>query len=110
MAIETSLWRHIHQHVTSRAMMLHIKFDQDWPTDFRDIQVQKCEIFVNQGKYLQNEWSDLAQIELYQAFMPALVTSNFDDDSIKNERASMETPFSHYKSVKFLDAQGQLTP
>ena len=27
-------------------MMLQIKFDQDWPTGFRDIQVQKCEIFV----------------------------------------------------------------
>ena len=24
--------------------------------------------------------------------MPVLVTSNFDDDSIKNEQASMETP------------------
>ena len=43
--------------------------------------------------------------------MPVLVTSNFDDDSIENERASMETPFSHYKSMgNFLDAQGQLTP
>ena len=31
--------------------------------------------------------------------MPVLVTSNFDDDSIKNERASMATPFSHYKSM-----------
>ena len=31
--------------------------------------------------------------------MPVLVTSNFDDDSIKNERASMETPFSRYKSI-----------
>ena len=31
--------------------------------------------------------------------MPVLDTSNFDDDSIKNERASMETPFSHYKST-----------
>ena len=51
------------------------------------------------------------KIELYQAFMPFLVTSNFDDDLIKNERASMETAFSHYKSMgKFLDAQGQLTP
>ena len=30
-------------------MMLHIKFGQDWPTGFRDIQVQKCEIFVTQG-------------------------------------------------------------
>ena len=38
-------------------------------------------------------------------------TSNFDDDSIKNERASMEIAFSHYKSMgKFLDAQVQLTP
>ena len=30
--------------------------------------------------------------------MPVLVTSNFEDDAIKNERASLETPFSHYKS------------
>ena len=43
--------------------------------------------------------------------MPVLVTSNFDDDSIKNQRASMETEFSHYKSMgDFLDVQGQLTP
>ena len=50
------------------------------------------------------------KIELNQAFMPVLVTSNFDEDLIKNERASMETPFSHYKSMgNFLDAQGQLT-
>ena len=40
-----------------------------------------------------------------------LVTSNFDDDSIKNERASLETPFSHYKSMgNVLDADGQLNP
>ena len=43
--------------------------------------------------------------------MPVLVTSNFDDDSIKNEQASMETPFSHYTSMgNVLDSQGQLTP
>ena len=42
--------------------------------------------------------------------MPVLVTSNLDDNSIKNEQASMET-FSHCKSMGFfLDAQGQLTP
>ena len=42
--------------------------------------------------------------------MPILVTSNFDDNSIKNERASMETRFSHYKSMgDFLDTQGHLT-
>ena len=31
-------------------MTLQIKFDQEWPTGFRDIQVQKCEIFVTQGQ------------------------------------------------------------
>ena len=42
--------------------------------------------------------------------MPVPVSSNFDDDLIKNERAIMETPFSHYKSMgNFLDAQGQLS-
>ena len=43
--------------------------------------------------------------------MSVLVTSNFDDDSIKNERASMETAYSHYKYIgNALDAQGQVTP
>ena len=41
------------------------------------------------------------KIELIQGFMPVLVISNFDDDSIKNEWASKETPFSHYKSMGF---------
>ena len=51
------------------------------------------------------------KIKLDRVFMPVLVTSNFDDDSIKNKRASMETAFSHYKSMgNFLEAQGQLTP
>ena len=39
------------------------------------------------------------KIELDRAFMPVLVISNFDDDSIKNKRASIETSFSHYKSM-----------
>ena len=44
------------------------------------------------------------EIELVRAFMPALVTSNFDDNSIKNEWASIEAPFSHYNSMGiFLD-------
>ena len=52
----------------------------------------------------------LPKTELNPAFMPILVTSNFDDDEIKNEQASMETAFSHYKSLgNVLDAQGQLT-
>ena len=42
--------------------------------------------------------------------MPVLLTSNFDDDWSKNERDSMEKPFSHYKSKgDFLDIQGKLT-
>ena len=31
--------------------------------------------------------------------MAVLVTSKFDEDPIKNEWASLETPFSHYKSL-----------
>ena len=49
-----------------------------------------------------SKWSGLIRlkIELDGAFMPFLVfTSNVDDDSIKNERASKETPFSYYKSM-----------
>ena len=41
------------------------------------------------------------EIELVRAFIPVLVTSKFDADTIKNESASMETPFSHYKSMGF---------
>ena len=62
-----------------------LKFDQDWPTGFRDIQNEKCEIFITQG-----------QVTPMRAFMSVLVSSNFYDDSIKNERASMETAFSHF--------------
>ena len=90
--------------------MLHIKFDQDWPTGFRDIQIRKCKIFVIQGQVTPVSSLIRRKIELVWAFMPVLVTSNFDDDSIKNERSSMETAFSHYKSMgNFLDDQGQLT-
>ena len=31
-------------------VMLHIRFAQDWPTGFRDIQVRKCKIFIIQGQ------------------------------------------------------------
>ena len=50
------------------------------------------------------------EIKFDRAFMPVQVSSNFPDDLIKNEWASMETAFSLYKSMgNFLDAQGQLT-
>ena len=45
--------------------------------------------------------------KLFELLCPPLVTSNFDDNSIKNEWASMETPFSHYKSMgNYLDLKG----
>ena len=31
-------------------LMLHMKFDQDRPTGFKDFQVQKCKMFVTQGQ------------------------------------------------------------
>ena len=49
------------------------------------------------------------EIELVQAFMPVLVTSNFGDDLIKKKKkkSSIEIPFSHYKSMgNFLDLKG----
>ena len=39
------------------------------------------------------------EFELICDFMAVLVTSKFDEDPIKNERASLETPFSHYKVI-----------
>ena len=79
-------------------MLLHIKLDQDWPTGFRDIQVQKCEIFVTSNSKMSGLiWP---KMEIDQTVMLVLVTSNFDYDSIKNEGTSMETPFSHYKSME----------
>ena len=39
------------------------------------------------------------EFELVRDFMPVLVISKFDEDMIKNERASLETPFFHYKSM-----------
>ena len=88
-------------------VMLHIKFDQDWPTGLREIQVRKCKIFVIQGQVTPKlvVWSGP------KSNSSELLCLSFDDNSIKNERASMETAFSHCKSMGFsLDAQGQLTP
>ena len=57
------------------------------------------------------EWSDLAQNRTQPSFNACPGHKQFDDDSIKNKRASVETPISRYKSMgNFLAAQGQLTP
>ena len=39
------------------------------------------------------------EFDLFWEFMAVLVTSKFHEDPIKNKRASLETPFSHYKSM-----------
>ena len=77
-------------------VMLYIKFDQDWPTGLRDIQVRKYKIFRH-SRASNSKVSSLIrpEIKLVRDFMPVLVTSNFDEDSIKNEQTSMETAFSH---------------
>ena len=50
------------------------------------------------------------EIGLVQAFMPVLVTSNFDDDLIKNEKVAWRTIFPLQVYGKFFGTQGQLTP
>ena len=58
--------------------------------------------FQKKKKYINGPLKPEAQIELVRAFMPVLVTSNFDD-----EWTSIETPFSHYMSMGiFLDLKG----
>ena len=90
-------------------VILHIKFYQDWPSGLRDIQVRKCKIFVIQGQ-VTPKWVVWSSPKSNSSKLLCLVTSNFDDDSIKNERPSMETALSHYKTIgNFLDTQGQLT-
>ena len=77
----------------------------------QDIQVQKYETFLTEGQVTPKwvVWFGLKSNStelLCLSWLPAT-----DDDLIKNKGASMETPFSHYKSMGiFLDAQGQLTP
>ena len=50
------------------------------------------------------------KIELVQALMPVLVTSNFDDYLIKNEKVAWRTIFPLQVYGKFFGTQGQLTP
>ena len=46
----------------------------------------------------------MSEIKPLQDFMHARVTSNFDDDSIKNEQANMGTSLSHFKSIENFQA------
>ena len=66
--------------------------------------VQKWSFCHSRSSYSKMSALIRPKLNSTKLFMPVLVTSNFDDDSIKNEQASMETPFSHYKSMgNFLD-------
>ena len=94
-------------------VMLHIKFDQDWPTGHRDIQVRKCKIFVIQGQVTPKwvVWSGPKSNSYELLCLSWLPATLMMIRPKMNEWASMETAFSHYKSMtNFLDAQGQLTP
>ena len=52
-----------------------------------------------------------SEFELVRDFIPVLVTNKSDEDPIKIERASLEAPFSYYKSMgNVLDDQGHLNP
>ena len=59
-------------------VILHIKFDQDWPTGLRDIQVRKCKIFVIQGQVTPKwvVWSGLMQLSP----TPMMLHIKFDQD------------------------------
>ena len=82
-------------------VMLQIKFDQDWPTGLRDIKVRKCNIFVIQGQ-VTPKWvvwsrpkSNSPEL-LCLSWLPATLMMI----RWKNEQASMETPFFHYRSME----------
>ena len=89
-------------------MTLHIKFDQHWPTGFRESQVQKCEIFLTQGQ-VTPKWvvgfgpkSNSTKL-LCLSWLPATLM-------MMNELAWRQH-FPNNKSIgNVLDAQGQLTP
>ena len=94
--------------LSSPPVILQIRFDQDWPTGLRDIQVRKCKIFVIQGQVTPTwvVWSgpksNLSEL-LCLSWLPA---------TLMMIRLKMnELAFSHCKYMgNFLDAQGQLTP
>ena len=94
----------------SPTFMLHIKFDQDWPTGFRDIQVQKCEIFITQGQ-VTPKWvvwfgSKSNSTDLNKLCLSWLPATLMMIQSKMNKLAWRLC--SHYKSMgNFLDAQGQ---
>ena len=73
-------------------LVCDVKFDDDlikneWASTETPFSHYKSKIFAIQGQ-VTPKWVHVVliwpKIKLVQAFMPTLVTSNFDDDSIKN--------------------------
>ena len=86
-------------------VMLHIKFDQDWSTGLRDIQVRKCKIFVIQGqvtpKLVVSTGPKSNSLSFYVCPGYQQLWWWFDQ-----KWTSMKTTFSHFKSMgNCLDAQ-----
>ena len=78
-------------------LMIDIKFNINWPTDLGD-SIEVCWQFNSPSWARTSELTDpiRPEFELVRGFMPVLVTSKFDEYQIKNERASLETPFSPF--------------
>ena len=92
--------------------MLHIKFDQDWLTGLRDIQVRKCKIFVIQGQVTPQwvVWSGPKSNSSELLCLSWLSATLMMIRSKMNELAWRQ----HFPIISlwefFLDAQGQLPP
>ena len=93
------------------SMMLHIKFGQDWPTGFRDIQVQKCELFITQGQVTPKwvVWFGPKSNSTELLCLPWLPATLMMIQSKMNELA-WRHHFPIISLCEFLHAQGQLTP
>ena len=74
---------HINKQVAQRATIAHLRPMCQGQISFKKNKTKKKQ----QKTYKWAVGNQRLEIELIQAFMPVLVTSNFDDDSIKNEWA-----------------------
>ena len=83
-----------------RSKMKALECSQHYTLFFRPSRVDNSSV----------DYGFLPKFELLQSFMHVLITGKNEDDSTKNEGARVDTTFSHYKSVFFPEAQGQLTP
>ena len=91
--------------------MLHIKFDKDWPSGLRDIQVRMCKMFVTQGQVTPKRvvWSGPKSNSSELLCLSWLPATLMMIRSKINELAWRQ----HFPIISlwgfFSDAQGQLT-